>query len=155
MSPVKAKIPLNYRLVLFIVLLISWLSGLGTYIFQEWVRVDTEFGLSYHPQQKNIRRIHGASAFFMMIIYGYLLASHIPAGWKQKRLRKSGLVLIAAQFMMILTGYFIYYFAKEDDLATELIKTTHLIVGVLFPTMILVHIFSVIYAKARKSKVKK
>jgi len=135
--------------VLFIGIFIAWVSGIGTYIFQEWVRVETIFGASYHPQGKNLRNIHGASAFFVMIVYGYLLASHIPAGWKQNRLRKSGLFLIGAQFLMIVTGYFIYYLAKEDDLVTEYIKLTHLIVGVMFPTMLIIHIISAIYFKAR------
>ena len=152
MPIVRAKIPLSYRLLLFIGLLITWLSGLGTYIFQEWVRVDTEFGPSYHPQQKNIRRVHGASAFFMMIVYGYLLASHIPAGWKQNRLRKSGLFLIIAQFIMIASGYFIYYFAKEEDRITDFIKDTHLIVGIMFPTMLIIHIICAIYSKPRPKK---
>lgn len=152
MSPIRAKIPLNYRLFLFTVILVAWLSGIGTYILQEWVRVDTELGLSNHPQQYNIRRIHGVSAFLMMIIYGYMLASHVPASWKQNRQRISGIILLSAQFILIASGYFIYYFAKIDDWVTSYIKNTHLIVGILFPTMLIAHIIGAALTKPKSRK---
>lgn len=144
MNKIRAKIPLNYRLFIFFLILIAWLSGIGLYIFQEWIRVDS---FSYHPFQKYIRRVHGAAAFLMMITYGYLLASHVPSSWKQRRLRISGLALLTSQFIMIITGYFIYYLIQENDIATDIVKATHLVVGLLFPTILIIHILTAIHSK--------
>jgi hypothetical protein len=50
----------------------------------------------------------GAAAFIMMISYGFLLGTHVPAGLRSKRQRAVGLGLVAAQGALILTAYGLY-----------------------------------------------
>jgi len=150
MARVGAKIPYQYRIILFSVLLISWCTGIGVYIFQEWIRVETPIGLGLHPAQKITRNIHGAAAFAMMIIYGYILASHVPSSWRQNRQRIAGLFLIGMQFVLIISGYLVYYAAGEELL--KVVKFTHLIVGVMFPTILIIHIIGAMVTKPKRRK---
>jgi hypothetical protein len=146
MKAVRAKIPLPYRLILIGALLTSWTTGITIYILQKWVRVQGEFGLTYHPFQSDSRQIHGAAAFAMMIIYGYLLASHVPYGWKQQRQRKLGLLLLGLQFLLILSGYIIYYTANET--LQHFTATAHIITGLTFPLILIAHIALALKARA-------
>lgn len=145
MKPVRAKIPLPYRLTLIGVILTSWTTGITIYILQKWVRVQGEFGLTYHPSLSNFRQIHGAAAFAMMIIYGYILAAHVPSGWKQRRQRKLGLLLLALQFLLIISGYIIYYTGNEN--LFYLTATTHIITGLTFPLILIAHITLALQAR--------
>ncbi len=147
MKPVRARIPLTYRLILIGAILTSWTTGVTVYVFQEWVRVNGEFGLTYHPVQTITRQIHGASAFAMMIIYGYLLASHVPFGWKQKRQRKLGLLLLGLQFLLIISGYTIYYSGNKS--LVHFTATAHIIVGLTFPLILISHIALALKARVR------
>jgi len=153
MKPVRAKIPLSYRLTLFAVLLTLWITGVSLYLFQKYIRVSGEFGLTYHSSQVLFRQIHGAAAFTMMIIYGYLLASHVSYGWKQKRQRKLGVTLVLVQLSIIITGYMVYYVGNDFILHTA--ATTHLLLGLSFPLLLISHIYLVIRSKSSKTKTKK
>ncbi|WP_411826413.1 hypothetical protein [Luteolibacter sp. AS25] len=146
MARVTVKIPWVYRSWLFLVLLVSWCSGLAFFIMNRWITVEGDFGPEKHPWQFDILKIHGAAAFLMMIFYGYLLASHMPAGLKAKRERVLGLSLVAAQGVMILTAYLLYYSAGEKF--REVVGYAHLIVGVTFPFLLLAHVVS---GRRRKS----
>ena len=147
MKTVRSRIPLSYRLILIGMLLTSWITGITIYIFQKWVRVQGEFGLTYHPAQSDFRQIHGASAFAMMIIYGYLLASHVPHGWKQQRQRKLGLLILGLQFFLILSGYIIYYTANES--LQQFTATAHIITGLTFPLILIAHIALALKARSK------
>jgi len=150
MKPVRARIPLPYRLILIAVLLTSWITGITVYIFQKWIRVSGEFGATFHPLQTDARQIHGAAAFGMMIIYGYLLASHVPFGWKQQRQRKLGLLLLTLQFLLIISGYIIYYTGNPQLL--QYTATAHIIVGLTFPLILIAHITLSLEARRKRSK---
>ncbi|MGJ8635013.1 MAG: hypothetical protein ACSHX7_13935 [Luteolibacter sp.] len=140
MPRVTIKIPWAYRSWLFTVLLTSWCTGIAFFILNRWITVEGDFGPEKHPWQFTILKVHGAAAFLMMIFYGYLLASHIPAGWKAKRQRALGLALVSAQGLLILTAYFLYYAAGESF--RQFIGYAHLITGVTFPFLLLAHIIS-------------
>jgi len=140
MARVTFRIPWSYRIWIFLFLLISWLTGIAFFVLNKWIFVEGEFGPEKHPWQYPVLRIHGAAAFLMMITYGYLLASHVPAGWKQKRQRRSGLILVCAQGFLILSAYGLYYLADEGF--RVLVSYAHALVGVTFPLLLAVHIIS-------------
>ncbi|NJM36598.1 MAG: hypothetical protein HC845_01280 [Akkermansiaceae bacterium] len=76
----------------------------------------------------------------MMISYGYLLATHIPAGYKSKRQWVIGLSLVAAQAFLIITAYGLYYVGGEKF--HELLSYAHSSVGFIFPFLLAAHIIS-------------
>ncbi len=133
------KISWNNRIILFLFLSISWCSGLTFFILNTWVEVEGEFGVEKHPFQYPILKTHGASAFIMMIIFGFLIAAHIPAGLKQKRNKITGIILIIINVFMIITAYLLYYSGEEYR---SLVSYAHFIVGLFFPLLLIFHLLN-------------
>ncbi|MGJ8675991.1 MAG: hypothetical protein ACSHX0_00595 [Akkermansiaceae bacterium] len=140
MARVTIKIPWNYRTWLFAFIAVSWLTGVTFFVLNKWFTVEGMFGPEKHPWQFIFLKVHGASAFLMMISYGYLLATHIPAGYKSKRQRALGLGLVAAQAFLIITAYGLYYVGGQKF--HELLSYAHASVGLVFPFLLLMHIIS-------------
>ena len=138
MARVTLKIPWRYRTLLFLAILLSWVTGVAFFSLNEWVEIEGKFGPEKHPAQAIFLKIHGASAFLMMIGYGYMLATHIPAGYRSKRQRILGLSLVAAQAFLIVTAYGLYYVGGAEFHA--LIGYAHAAVGFSFPFVLGVHI---------------
>jgi hypothetical protein len=140
MARVTLKIPWRYRTWLFAFILLSWITGVTFFILNRWVEIEGEFGPEKHPAQAIFLKVHGASAFLMMISYGYLLATHIPAGYKSKRQRFLGLCLVGAQGFLILTAYGLYYVGGENF--HSVIGYAHASVGFIFPFLLATHVIT-------------
>ena len=149
MARIALKIPWKYRLWIFIILLISWCSGIAFFILNRWVIVEGEFGPMKHPWQYKVLKFHGAAAFLMMISYGYLLATHIPVGLKQQRQKKCGLTLVVVQGFMIFSAYLLYYAGDQNR---EIIGWAHASVGFIFPFLLALHIINGIRERKKRGK---
>jgi len=85
-------------------------------------------------------KIHGGAAMVALLVLG-AVTLHIKRGWKAKKNRLSGVVLIALCVFLILTGYGLYYAGDEEfrnwlsrwhgwiGLGTLLILPGHVVVG--------------------------
>lgn len=140
MARINLKIPWSYRIWLFAFILLSWVTGVTFFILNRWVEIEGEFGLEKHPVQATFLKVHGAAAFLMMISYGYLLATHVPAGYRSRRQRILGLSLVSAQGFLIVTAYGLYYVGGADFRA--FIGYAHASVGFIFPFLLVMHIIS-------------
>ena len=149
MPRVTFKIPWNYRAWLFGFILLSWCSGVTYYVLDHYFEFEGEFGPQKHPWQQMFLNIHGAAAFLMMIAYGFMLASHVPSGWKAQRSRKLGLTLLIAQGFLIITAYFLYYAGWGHE-TRQLLVWSHAGVGFIFPFLLVCHLFT-----GRKSRSEK
>jgi hypothetical protein len=145
MARINLKIPWRFRGVLFALLALSWLTGVTFFAMNRWVAVEGDFGLEKHPAQMIFLKVHGASAFLMMISYGYMLATHVPAGYRSKRQRLLGLILVGAQGFLIISAYGLYYSGGETF--RPLISYAHFSVGLIFPVLLATHIY---YGRKRK-----
>lgn len=143
------RIERAYRLALFAFLLASWTSGISFFVMDRWVSVEGEFGPQKHPWQFSVLKVHGAAAFSMMIAFGYLLASHVPAGLKTQRRRRSGLILVGAQGFMIFTAYLLYYLG--DEVWRQSTSYAHAFVGFCFPFLLITHLMQGRRRRRRKA----
>jgi hypothetical protein len=148
MARINLKIPWRYRGFLFGFLALSWLTGVTFFVMNRWVTFEGEFGPEKHPAQALFLKVHGAAAFAMMISYGYMLASHVPAGLRSRRQRFCGLALVAAQGFLILTAYGLYYVGGDDFHA--FIGYAHASVGFVFPALLAWHVLTGIREKSRR-----
>lgn len=139
MSKVGTKIPKKYKIILYTLLLISLISGSTFFIMFNWIEVEGDFGPQKHPWQYFFLQLHGAAAFLMMISFGFLLGTHVPAGWKTKKLRKTGITLVSSIIYLIISAYFLYYIAQEDF--RKYLGWSHAIVGISLPFQIAFHLF--------------
>ena len=147
MSLFKVTIPHIYRRSLYLIIALSWMSGVGFFIFNNWITIDGEFGPEKHPWQNNVLQIHGAMAFLIMVGFGVILSNHVSSAWKTHRSRGLGLSLIGLVSTQIITAYLLYYLANED--VRMVISYIHLISGLSLPVVLLIH---VLYGLRRKQK---
>ena len=85
-----------------------------------------------------LMKIHGAAAMVTLVLFGVLLARHVPTGWSAARAnRLSGVLLLATSLWLTLTGYLLYYSGSESlrDYASQ----THFWVGVGFVALFALH----------------
>ena len=132
------KVPKKQQKILFSVLAIAWLSGISFFILNQWVMVEGEFGYEKHPMQFVSLQIHGFTAFLMIMIFGYLLASHVKHSWKVKPKSKFGIILLTMHGWLILTAYILYYWVGENN--RVFVSYAHLIVGFCYPIILILHI---------------
>jgi len=58
-------------------------------------------------------RVHGATAIVALIAVGAMLSTHSRLGWALRRNRGSGSLLVVTLFVLIVTGYALYYLVDE------------------------------------------
>jgi len=59
-----------------------------------------------------LMRIHGAAAMAVLVVLG-ALTPHIRRGWKEKKNRFTGVLMIAVNLFLVLSGYGLYYAGNE------------------------------------------
>lgn len=150
MAVITSRIPVFYRRFLYTITAASWLTGLMFFVLSRWFMVEGEFGPEKHPWQFPTLMIHGASAFLMMISYGALLISHVPAGWRLNRLRYLGIALISLVALQIITAWLLYYLGNET--VREIVVWCHLAAGFALPFVLGAHILTGIRQRARRKK---
>jgi hypothetical protein len=124
----SALVPSLQKRVLYAATLGLWLTGMV------WVLRSLNA-----PGQSVLMKIHGALAMVFLSVFGTLVFEHVPMGWLQNERRRSGLPLLAACGVLIITGWGLYYLGS--DVARLSAHWIHLIVGALFPVLIVLHIY--------------
>lgn len=147
---ITARVPKLYQSILFTVLATSWVSGVTFFILNTFITVEGDFGPQKHPWQFPAISIHGFAAFSMMILFGAMLASHVPLTWKIKKLRLWGLTFVSAVSLQIITGYTLYYIAGENS--RIFIGYIHLVIGISLPLLLTLHILSAVKRRKYLSK---
>ena len=84
-----------------------------------------------------LMRIHGAAAMASMVLFGALLARHVPAGWTARANRTSGTALLAGSLWLLASGYVLYYSGSE--VLRGFASQTHFWVGVAFAAVFGLH----------------
>ena len=148
MSNISLTISKRYRYFFYCVLGLSLVTGVAFWVFRRFFMVEGDFGPESHFLQYPMLQIHGFSAFVMMMSLGAIFASYIPKTWSSKRARKSGLFILIATSLSIVSAYILYYLVSEDW--HEWLGNGHAIVGILLPAILLLHI-----KKARISRYKR
>ncbi|MEC9248459.1 MAG: hypothetical protein VX986_05510 [Pseudomonadota bacterium] len=139
MSRITFRIPRLYKYLFFAFLSLSWFSGTIFYYLNNWGEVDGPFGFEKHPAQFPVLMVHGAGAFLLILSFGALLTSHVPAGWRLNRSRYIGLMLITLFSFQIVTAYLLYYVAWEEG--RTVLANLHAAVGFSIPFLLMTHIF--------------
>lgn len=132
------KLSPHHRLWLhgsFAVLLVT---GVGWWLLHDFVQVETEFGPRGHPLETWSLKLHGLAALVSLVVIGSLIPLHIRRGWHARRNRLHGGILVAAIFLLTLTGYGLYYSGGET--LREISSWSHRVLGLLLPAIIALHI---------------
>jgi hypothetical protein len=77
-----------------------------------------EFDIKPLPiENHSILIIHGFAAYFFALLFGAVMPLHIKAGWKSKRNKLSGSLMVLVMSLLLISGLFLYYGAETRDAA--------------------------------------
>jgi hypothetical protein len=121
---------------------VSWTSGVLFFTFNRWVRIDSEFGTLNHPLQHIFLTIHGASAFLMMILYGFFIGTHVIPHWQRPKKVPFGPSLFFSIGGLIFSAYLLYYVGHTG--VRTIVMAVHVSIGFLLPVIMGLHITAMI-----------
>jgi hypothetical protein len=84
--------------------------------------------------------IHGGGAMVVLILLGALIPIHIRRAWLSRKNRLTGIVMAAANVLLVVTAFGLYY-AGSDGLRAWT-SDAHIAVGLAFPIVIFVHVLT-------------
>jgi hypothetical protein len=93
----------------------SWSLALSGLL---WLAIHEAWGAGAgelpHPLEAWLMRWHGLSVPASLFAAGLVGAGHVQRGWQQGQQRASGLALILAGTVVVVTGYLLAYLAPES-----------------------------------------
>jgi hypothetical protein len=127
------RLALSLRLWLYASAALLWASG-AAWLFAR-----------YFPRARSLpsdlaatsMKVHGGAAMLLLILAGMTVALHVPAAWRERRNRISGIVMASAASALALTGYLLYYAGSES--ARALASLGHWLPGLALPVVGLWH----------------
>jgi hypothetical protein len=139
MRPSSAALSRLHRKTLYCVFAVLFLSGIAWYVLHDglaWLGFDN--GDTRDPFETFLLKLHGAAAMAALVVLGSLVPQHVKWAWQNRENRRTGVLMLSTQALLVVTGYALYYSGDEDVrvLASEL----HLIIGVGFPLILAWHI---------------
>ena len=139
MNRIALHFPRWAKAVLYGNILLSLATGSLWFVLHRWFQIEGDFGPEKQPLEPWLMKAHGASAFLILIGFGYLLASHIHIGWRSKRNRALGIALLSTLVLLVLTGYLLYYASGEG--LRESVSWAHLALGLSLPVTLGLHVW--------------
>lgn len=134
----SVRIEKRIRTGLFLLITTSWITGILFFILDNWLWIEGEFGPEKNPLQFPTLKIHAASAFLLMIGFGFLLASHVLVSFPVKRMRPTGIALLSTFGFLIVSAYGLYYIG--DDSFRQIVVYAHAGAGCFFPILLATHL---------------
>jgi hypothetical protein len=114
-------------------------SGILWLVVHYFFRVAGEFGETVNPLEPWTMKLHGAAAMAALFFVGSLLNSHMRRAHHARRNRYSGWGMATLLALLTISGYALYYLASESS--RPLWSATHWVLGLLFPALLVLHIF--------------
>lgn len=68
-------------------------------------------------ENHSILIVHGFAAYFFVLLFGAVMPTHIKAGWKNKRNRLSGGLMVVVMTLLLISGLLLYYGADSRKAA--------------------------------------
>ena len=131
--------PRHERWVLLVGALLA-LTGILWLLDHYLFAVPDEFGASHSPRAAWWLEIHGGAAMAFLVIVGTVLPIHARRAWHARLNHRSGVSVLSALSLLVLTGFGLYYVGS--DLTRPWISLVHWVVGLIaVPTLILHTVF--------------
>jgi hypothetical protein len=150
MKPRALQLHRAHRLLLYVISLTLFLSGIGW----AWIQHLDELGKagdSLLQAKTGLIAIHGFSAMAFVLLLGTLLASHVRRAWLGRKNRPNGVFFLAAVSLLALSGYALYYLGNESVRAA--VSRFHLWLGAAAPALLFWHILAGRKAAIQKREV--
>lgn len=96
---------------------------------------DGHFG--QHPLEAWALRLHGAAAMGFLVALGSMLPVHVRRAWQIRRNMRTGITMLVAIVVLIVSSYALYYASSED--LRPWISTLHWALGLVLIPFLLLH----------------
>lgn len=117
-----------------------FITGIIFILLKSFFYTENDFGITPSPYLPITLMIHGLMAPVFLMIFGALFPAHISRAFKAKANLTSGLIITSTSFLLISTGYALYYSGNET--LRNIFSLTHSGVGALFGLMLIKHILA-------------
>lgn len=114
------------------------LSGAAWLTARYFLRPVGQFGEAIHPLEPWAMKVHGAGVMILLFFLGSLMNSHIRRALKAGRNLTSGWSMIVLMVLLIVTGFGLYYLAREGD--RPLWSLVHWIGGLGLAMLVIAHV---------------
>jgi hypothetical protein len=133
---IHAQAPVRYqrrmsrrqRWAVYVVVGGLWLSGCLWLCLDQFFAGRGPFGVTPHPWETSILRVHGVTAILSMYLFGWISARHVLRWWPGRLRRLSGGTLAAFLATLIVSGFALFFFT--DDQWQHLTVLAHEVLGV-------------------------
>ena len=127
------------RRTVYLVLIGLWSTGALWLVLHYFLTQQGEFGPAPNPFEHPMLAAHGFFAFATLWLFGLLWDRHIAVACDRGLRRSTGVVLVALAFILIASGYLLYY-AGSDDVRAK-VALIHEAVGLAALLPFLLHRF--------------
>ena len=134
MRPNGMKLSRRHRAWFYGTFVVLFLSGVVWMVAHYGARDEADT----HPMETLALRAHAASAMVALILLGTLIPLHIKRGWTARRNRGHGLMLIAVNGALVVSGYGLYYAGGEGLRAVA--RWGHIALGLALPACVAWHV---------------
>lgn len=137
-------LPRWHRITLFISGFLLWLGGIHLYV-KSFLGQEQNSDYFSTPSvaeplmEINWHAIHSLIGLGFVFICGGLLTKHIPLGWRTKRNRLSGTIVLSFVIFLTVSGWQLTY--GSGNLLRDLSYWLHLLLGTLLPALVCAHIY--------------
>jgi hypothetical protein len=107
-----------------------------------WLLIDrlqrNSAGAMWSGARASLLMLHGAGAMVMLVLFGGLMPFHVRVGWRRKRNRATGTLMLAANVALIVTAFGLYYAGAE--MLRDWASALHTGVGLALPVLLAWHV---------------
>jgi hypothetical protein len=126
------------KTIVYTALVLTWLTGAAWLLLHYFFQRQGDFGSEPHPLEFWMLAMHGACAFAVLWLLGWIWTTHIVPWWSGgRRRRASGVVLISFAVVLIASGYLLYY--GSGDALREWTGVIHWSIGLAAAIPVFVH----------------
>ena len=134
------KIPLFLKSILYFVLFGLYGTGLIFWVLKTWVQKDYGLGPEMPHESIWFLQSHSVLGLGFLILFGYLIRSHVEKGLKAKKKTKSGLFLLSVFVILILTVPLLFY--GSDEVQKNKVALFHTYLGIFLIVPFIVHLMT-------------
>jgi hypothetical protein len=104
-----------------------WISGAAWLIAHYLLQHSGPFGPQPSAWEPKWLAIHGAAAFAVVWLLGWITGTHVPAVWPSRTRQSSGIALLVLAGLLVVSGYLLYYVV--GDSTRNVVGVLHWIIG--------------------------
>lgn len=138
MQPNSVRLSRPHEAWLYATAGLLFATGLLWLGFHYFIKVQGEFGPAPHPLETWWMKLHGAASFAWLFLLGSVALWHSWRAWMAGRNRASGASFAAANLLLAVTGYLLYYAGGEQF--RGYLSILHWATGIACPALFVWHV---------------